>query len=301
MNNKVIAVYLDDSYKMEQELGWLWKTWQLYSLEDEYDLVVYYNPVAKKRLERFKGIIPIEMPYVRMSDDYKFLNSHYFCMSEYNEYLTKYDYIMKTDCDVFLTEHMKGYTPTKMLIGQGGYYDSDDQIKIDYVKKIAKDYKLKYRNMVLIGASMFGKTESLLPTVSNQAVLTEEILKRYSITEEFKEVGFDFGISSMIAGEIIINHSFCEQHVILYSLDSLCWEWTKIGNNVLHIHAWHSAINWSKHKYFKGEYDDKKVEFKDAFKNAANYCHFIATLSDKDLYKYKEMYKKGELEIDYDL
>ena len=52
MIEKAIAVYLDNSDKIEEEFSWLYKTWLLYSLDKEFDLVVYYSPDAKDRLEK---------------------------------------------------------------------------------------------------------------------------------------------------------------------------------------------------------------------------------------------------------
>ena len=150
-NLKAIVVYLDNSDKAEIELTWLYKTWVLYSLEDEFDLVVYYNPSAKERVKNFKNIKSIEMPYIRMAEEYKFLNSHYFCTKNWNESLKKYKFIFKTDCDVFLTENIKGYTPSKLLIGEGGYYShglnqKNIDEKINFIKNISSSLGYQYNH-----------------------------------------------------------------------------------------------------------------------------------------------------------
>jgi hypothetical protein len=302
MIQKAIAVYLDDSDKMEIEFSWLHKSWLLWGLEKEYDLVVYFNPEAAHRLQKFRGIKPIPMPYIRLAKIYKFLNSHYFCLDkEAVSHLDQYQYLMKTDCDVFLTERMKGFVPSKFMIGQGGYYQGEDVKKIDYIRKLSKIFGLIHNGLNQIGATFFYKTKEVVSIVSNQAVLTESILQLSQKNEELKSVGFHNGISSMIAGEIIINNSFTCQHVNLHSLDSKCWLNTKIGSDILHIHAWHTDQKWSKHDFFKGNYNDWKVELKDAFSNAANYCQFIANLTYDELWKLKELYESGELKPDYDL
>lgn len=293
VKNKAIAVYLDDSDKMEQELSWLYKSWILHSLDEEFDLAVYYNPTAKERIDNFPKIIPIEMPYVRMAHQYKFLNSHYFCLKEYNEPLRKYDFLLKTDCDVFLTKNLKKYTPSKFMAGEGGYYDQKDENKINFIKKVSKALGLGYNHMPNIGASFFSKTETVLSVVGLQAQITEYLLLNYfkdNKTDE--ESGFKPGIASMIAGEIAVNHAFSNQHVALYTLDSKCWETSQLGTDVLHIHAWHTHFKWSKHSFFNNEYSDWKVLTEDAFKNAANYCHWIATTPIETIWEYRKVFNE---------
>ena len=302
MNKKAISVYLDNSDKMEIEFSWLHKTWVLWGLENEYDLVVYYNPTAIERVKKFKGIVSIEMPYIRMSENYKFLNSHYFCFDDkYNQHLKKYEYLMKTDCDVFLTERMIGYIPSKVMIGQGGYYDGREESKINYIKSLSKKLNANYNGLTQVGASFFGKTDYVIGLTTNQAALTEHILNNYKDDQNFKDSGFQIGIASMIAGEVAANHMFTNQHVILHQLDAICWETAKIGSDVLHIHAWHTDKKWSKIHFFEGRYSDWEVDLKDAFVNVANYCQFIATISYEELYRLKELYKNGELKINYEL
>ena len=278
MNTKAIAVYVDNSERMVTEFSWLWKTWKYHNLDSEFDLVVYHHPDVLEKLRVFSDIQKISMSPIRMSEKYKFLNSHYFCIDEWSEPLKKYDYLLKTDCDVFLTYNLKGYTPSKLLVGEGQYYQSEDQKKIDFIKKVSQDFNLNYKHMSNIGASFFGKTEIVLGIVMNQITATEHILLNYfSESDDDKQSGFNVGIASMIAGEIVINGLTSQQHVNLYSLDSKCWE-QEIGTDTLHIHAWHTDKKWSKHSYFNGEYKDWVVSEEDKYKSAAHYCQFIANL-----------------------
>jgi len=283
MNKKAIAVFVDNSKKMLTEFSWLWKTWKHHKLNDEYDLIVYHHPNIEQDLQIFDGIYTVAMKPIRMGNEYKFLNSHYFCLDEWSEPLKKYEYLFKTDCDVFLTHNLKGYTPSKIHIGQGGFYNSEDEKKIEFIKKISSDFNLKYRHMSNIGASFFGKTNQVLGLVKNQIVVTEHILNNFfKEGDEDKESGFHKGVSSMIAGEVVLNGLCIQQHVNLYTIDSKCWENTEIGSDVLHIHAWHSSQKWSKHAFFNGEYNDWVVNEEDKNKNAANYCQYFATLQSEN-------------------
>lgn len=301
MNRKAIAVYLDNHVKFDIEFSWLWKTWKLWSLDEEWDLVVYYNPDAKQYIDKYEGVIAVEMTPIGMSAEYPFLNSHYFCKEPYSQILKKYDYLLKTDCDVFLTENLRGFVPSKFMVGQGGYYNQTETNKIDYIKSLSIKFGLTYKSMSLSGASFLGKTKEVIQATNNQSHLTEAILKNHVETEEFKNSGFHKGISSMIAGELVINHCFSNQNLTLYSLDSKCFNHIKIASDVIHIHAWHVYSKWSKLNYFRGEYNDWRVELADAFSNAANYCHFIATSSIEEILRLRELYKNGLLKIDYEL
>lgn len=301
MNRKAIAVYFDDSDKMDIEFSWLWKTWRLYSLDDEYDLVVYYNPTASERLKKYNGIVKFPMPYIRIAEKYKFLNSHYFCTDEWSEPLKKYDYILKTDCDVFLTQNLKTYTPSKIMVGEGGYYNQNDESKIKYIKSLGKKFGLHHNNMSLIGASFYGSTIDIIKITNCIAQITEYIIDSDYKTEDFVNSGFQIGVASMIAGEVYLNGAFYNQHLSLYTLDSKCWKTTKIGSDVLHIHAWHSDIPWSKQAYFRGEYSEWKVDFEEAFLNAANYCQWVANLSFEQVEKIREKFGLGNLKLDYGL
>jgi hypothetical protein len=90
---KAIVVYLDNSEKMPEEFSWLWKTWRLNLLYTEYDIDVYHHPLASKYLDKYDDVVKIEMPSIRISDNYKFLNSHYFCLDEWSGHLKKYKWI----------------------------------------------------------------------------------------------------------------------------------------------------------------------------------------------------------------
>ena len=284
MNKKAIVVYLDKSHRIQLEFSWLYKTWLLHSLDKEYDLVVYHHPEAKYAAESFRGIKTYEMPYIRMAEEYKFLNSHYFCQEPWCQPLREYDYILKTDCDVFLTHNLKNYTPSKLLIGEGGYYNGWEEKKFNFMRQKFKQFygaKANFNFLIRSGASYFGNTRSVIALVQGQIAATEEIIKYFdrkgiSSHDDDPDTGFHRGISSMIGGELALNKMFSNQHVIMYALDSHCWETTEIGSDVLHIHAWHSGQKFSKHSFIRGEYEDWIVDDEERYSNAANYCQWIA-------------------------
>lgn len=314
---KAIAVYLDDSDNMETELSWLYKSWLVNGLNKEWDLVVYYNPTAEERVRRFGGTFQVPLKPQRMADDYPFLNSHYFCLPEYNEFLKSYKYLLKTDCDTFVTHNLKGYDPgEKFHYGLAQYYGAKDTAaKIHWMKyELAPmlslaggNVKCDHQYMTNVGASFLGKSDWVLQMTSHQAMLTEQILKIFQASpyqavvnqldaeKAFKSLqkvmgpGLMEGIASMIGGELAVNSTLYPQHVNPWSLDSKCWKATQLSTNVIHIHAWHTQDKFSKHEFFKGSYEDWTVHYDNRLDNCANYCQWIATTPLEEI---KEIAKK---------
>lgn len=287
---KVITVYLDNYNKIDTEFSWLYKTWKLHSLDEEFDLMVFHDPNAKSRLDKYPGVIAIEMPAIGLSKSYGFLKSSYFFDEPWCQHIRPYSYVLKTDCDVFLTQHLKGYTPFQFLVGKGAFYNSSDEKNVFAMKKIADQFELRYQFFTNVGSSMFGKTNLLITFYQEVNRYIERIL-----IEKLYEPHFDASISSMIAGEIAFNHYMSNQHAILYALDYFCWKTTEIRSDTLHIHAWHTNQPWSKHLFLEGAYDDWKVEsYEKSQENAADYCHWIATTPLKEILNEREKLKKDK-------
>lgn len=320
-NKKAIAVYLDDDDRMEVELSWLYKSWILNNLDKEWDLVVYYNPIASHRLGLLDKAIKISMKPIGISDRYPFLNSHYFCLSPHNTPLRKYEYLLKTDCDVFLTSNLRNYSPgNKFHYGQGGYYSNNEAERATQIAWVAnrlipsidfevagRKFNLKHQHLAFVGASFLGTADKVLYTTSLQALMTQELLENHfgksgtmriapgglpKIDRNQRTIGPNIaeGIASMLAGEIIVNSLYSHQHVNPWSLDTKCWDTEALSSNVIHIHAWHSAERFSKHDFFLGNYKDWKVHYDDRLASCGNYCQWIATTPLSEIEK---IAKKG--------
>ena len=123
MNNKAIIVYIDNNETNLIEFSWLYKTYILWKIYEEYDLICYANPSVVEHLSDYNKIIIKELEPLNKPGSfwhtYGFVNS--FAMfndsDEANWIIEKYDYILKTDCDVFLTKNILGYEPDTALIG----------------------------------------------------------------------------------------------------------------------------------------------------------------------------------------
>lgn len=286
--NKAIVVYIDDNVKIIEEFSWLWKTWILWELYDEFDIVAYCNPSVIDKIPSHNNLIKKELEPLHKTNpfwkDYPFVNS--FAMFNNNSELewinSKYDYILKTDADVFLTQHIKGLNPTKTMIGYGGYMSAGpnefDEVKSN-LNRISKKLKLRDNGINSVGASIFGKTKIATAIIQDHYILTEYILKTEWKNGPGKWPGWFKGVSSMYAIHLVVNNILTPQLMTLYSMDSFCWN-NEIDSNTYHIHAWHGP-DFSKHKWFNGEYD--KLESNKVPTIAKEYCQWIASNTIEEL------------------
>lgn len=295
MNNKAIVVYVDNNQINFEEFSWLYKTWVLWDLYKEYDIVAYVNPKAIEDLKEYIGthdnflIRPLVPVYETNPfwQNYKFANSFYMFNDDKEAEFIKdrYKFIMKTDCDVFLTKHMLGLEPDRVMIGSGGYMQNDKLEEVlSNINRVSKKLKTSNKGLNHIGASIFGKTDILVNIIKNHFQVTKYILYTEWNESPGEWPGWFRGVSSMYAIHIVVNH-FLNQHLVnLYSLDSSCID-IKIDSNTYHIHTWHTKDDFSKRKWFRGEY--QKLVSVDPPVIAKDYCLWIASNDLKTLKSYE--------------
>jgi hypothetical protein len=288
-NSKAIVVYLDAGEKAAEEFSWLNKTYQLWDLHREYDLVVYHNPAVQPP----KGEGLVARPLAPMADedgfwsDYPFVNSFAMFRQEREQewILDRYEHLFKTDCDVFLTANLRGLEPGQVLLGYGGYMEhpeTHDEV-VQNLVRIFKKLRISDGGLNHVGASIFGPARQVLPVVADHLALT-----RYLLDTEWKNgdpgkwPGWYRGVASMYAIHLAVNKNLQARNVRLNALDSFCLD-NKITRDVLHIHAWHCVADFSKHKWFAGKYRPRS--FSGIPEVAKDYCLCVASSSLEELRK----------------
>ena len=295
-NNKAIVVYVDDTPRCLEEFSWLLKSWLLWGLESEFDIVAYHNPTADSKIPDHPNLIKRPQAPRHEThpfwDEYRFVNSFaMFYPFEEEEWIKKnYTHIMKTDCDVFLTKHLLGRKPAKVLLGLGGYMHWHQDINKNHagettnkIIEVAKKLGCRYDHINHVGASLFGPTNLVVDVVNFQFTTTEYLLKNEWLTSPGEHLKWYKGVASMYAVQIAVNHLLSRQHVIAYAIDTVCWQSTIINEDVIHIHAWHTEQMFSKHCWFRGEYEKLVADAVPI--NAAEYCLWIASNDLNELKK----------------
>lgn len=282
-NSKAIVVYLDAGEKAAEEFSWLQKTYQLWELDREFDLLVYHNPSVTP--PSGPGLVARSLPPMHEVDgfwsDYPFVNS--FAMfrhgSEREWLLDRYEFLLKTDCDVFLTSNLRGMEPDKVLLGYGGYMEAPEtRAEVsNHLVRIAKDLGISACSLNHVGASIFGKTRDILPVILDHFTITRHLLEtEWKNGSPGKWPGWFRGVASMYAIHLAVNKHLQARDVRLNALDSFCLN-NKISKDVLHIHAWHCVEDFSKHKWFAGGY--QPMSFTGIPETAKDYCLCVASNS----------------------
>lgn len=291
-NKKAIVVYVDNSPRIIEEFSWLYKSWYINNLYNEYDILVYSTKETFERLSlSFNLIKHREMkPYYETDkfwENYKFVNSFsMFNNKEEVDFITnEYDFVLKTDCDVFLTKNLLGLEPEKIHIGFGGYMVYNSPEVVENLLKVKTDLNLNYSDLNHIGASIYGKSNIVCNIVNLHLKLTEIILKKYFRNNQGNWPGWYIGVSSMYGIHLAVNHYVKSRNIKLNSLDELCDD-SLITNNTYHIHAWHYDGYFSKHRWFEGKYNKLIIDKYPIKMN--EYCHWIASNELEELLKIKK-------------
>ncbi|MBL7760079.1 MAG: hypothetical protein JNK08_05220 [Sediminibacterium sp.] len=287
-NKRAIVAYLD--YKNDQYA--MFKIF-LYSAElidiVNTDIVIFYDPSYHEIFKNYSvpivlgnknsKLILIQMLSISISDsdfsEYLYINS-IACLSN-QHWLKRYDFILKTDIDIVLTDNWNNYYPTGFETGLGCYnHDNDTKQKL---KQLADRLKLplKQTYQYNIGSSWYGKSEDILNVASLTVLISRELL----VTEFKKSTGewpgFFKGVTSLYASEIAINYLIDN---IIIKADHLDFPSDSTDNivNHTHIHFVHCTDLFSKHAFLRGDYDD--IDIARLNKSIVNeYCLYCALSS----------------------
>jgi len=290
-NPRAITVYVDNNDICVTEFSWLWKSWLMWEINKEWDLIACVHPEIEERIKKeFKadGLVVLPTPPMRDIDkfweDYRFVNS--FCMFEHDPNiitLSRYQEVFRTDCDTFLTEHFKGFVPyvDKVYFGVGLQHNNHQNpwgiIETrDQVREVAHELKLTYKDISHVGSSIICRTPRLMKITRMHLKVTEYLLKHGWKPGEIGDwPGWFRGVASMYAIDIAVNNYVHLLEIQQGSLDVWCGS-NDITKLDMHIHAWPQKQEdlFNKTNFHDGvltEFKSDKIPTK-----AGEYCALIA-------------------------
>ncbi len=276
MNKTAVTVYIDNDPNIITEFGWLYRSWLYSGSWRTSDIVAFYNPaISLERLPKDVGIIYV--PVQPLSDlkpeweSYKFINSIYYLTTPDAVILTDYKYVLRTDCDCFLTPYFQSFKPRLATFGVG-LYTLDPAVAVR-LSQIAQKWGIM---------PVFNSVGSTIMAYSHMVLQYSQLQMEYCRklkAEEFMDgigtwPGWYFGVLSMYAGQLAANSLF-GIGMTLGGLDVHCMSPELMCPTDYHIHAWHTYDYFSKFKWRNGEY--KEVDMNKLNHNCiSDYCLWIA-------------------------
>lgn len=280
---RAVVVYVPNNSLYVNELWLLAECFNYIGLWESTDLVVFTPKETPNLPPKCVCIPAIDVEnnskwYNHIyGGHYKFMNS-IECLLQ-SDQLHRYDWILRTDTDVFLTPVFKSWYPDKFTTG-AGYYCHENFTE-NKLKGISKKLNMKHWGVHNIGSSWYGKTKEVLQIAKSTIDATF-----YIFHEEFKENKGEWpkwymGVSLLYGGEIAVNNKFGKDFVN-GKLDFPSSSESMVSDHP-HIHCLQDDHDFSKLKYQNGHYCD--IGEPGSISTVKDYCMYIAHMAMKKLDK----------------
>ncbi|WON75696.1 hypothetical protein [Serratia sp. UGAL515B_01] len=286
-----IMTYIDNSQRMLEEFSWLYKSWIYSGCWKTSDLIVVHHPALTNQLPREPGIVLISQESFSQHHpqfhDYPYINSIACLSGPHIDYIIqRYQWVLRTDADVFLTRHLANLTPLFPIHGRGNYHLNAKfrEKMLDFCRRHGVEHRYSFG----CGSSLLLRTELMIPFLQRQIYWCHKLIEEFGTDQANWGVWPEWcrGVLSMYAGEIAANERWdC------YLRDSreriLDVESEKSGLIdilTLHIHATQYKVGFSKLRYHAGDYKDIDPETLDR-NRIDHYCTWISLTPAKVIKK----------------
>jgi hypothetical protein len=259
---RAVAVFLESKKGLLNQFFGLYASWRYIDSADT-DLVVFGPKDAldlvpddciKIECNAISNAHPWTSP--RLPSAYHFINSIYFLCIPEAEFLLGYDYVLKTDVDTFLTCKWNDYFPLGYATGRGRYvYDTQTG---DRIRQISTALGLTHHGIHNLGATHYGKPDKVLEVMKLTYTTSSYILDNVFDQDLGKWPGLYYGVTTMYAGEIAVNHLVSDLIQAPEKMDCRS-DLNELIDQHVHIHSAHTDLMFSKFKFDKGDYADVDI------------------------------------------
>lgn len=226
-------------------------------LDERFTFVLFVEPEIISKIKKRHNVVIY--PYKSKSgyyDTFKYAKSLEFVVSN-KHILQKYDYIVKTDTDVFFSDHLNSHVfDEKLYFGRG-----------HYKWNVSKMYELARAFSFSNYESIFEPCSTVLGTgydVINLMQATDDLCKEvfYYLCPEGDWGNYHHlwtkdlypGTSTLIAQEIVLTSCYKKEHIVITDKIDAYSTSDKDISTVYHIHSWHTDNVYSKYQALYGAY-----------------------------------------------
>ena len=275
---RMFLTLLFGSWKIISDQKKVLLTSVLYEKSNVIDLVVFCEPKSCQLISGFctvvSGIKDIVVEpdtprcwavhqTIKIDIPYTPLNSYVMCIRpDINLMTERYQYLLRSDYDVFLTPGLFLFKTTqKLLFSKGGY---SGEFPNKRLKGIAQKIGLRHQGFHSVGSTWYGETDFFIKAgrvaynATRYMFLNEfkhdnpEISKYFKVNKNDGEWPYWWRpVSSMYGGELAVNHvidGISQNNRGRFDTSSC--ETRSIWSTV-HVHCWHSDCEFQKFRFTK--------------------------------------------------
>lgn len=260
-----ITAYVDNTPKFVDECNLM--TYSGRGLDSRFTFVLYAHPDIVDKLDRHMNvkIIPYTVPDRQFYKDYGFAKSMVFPY-DMPEPLLEYDYVCKTDTDVFITPMMNHFTfeTNKIYVGLGYYSISENSVNALKEAAIKFGYP-EYKRINDMHSTIIGPTADVIKIMELSDKLEEKMY--YGLDSDGGwgtdvlwrgHIGNTSGVCSMYAMEIVLSSVYPKEQVVVTQMLDAGSDWERPWTEVSHMHQYHQDEIYSKFQANWGAYLDAK-------------------------------------------
>lgn len=223
--------------------------------------------------------------------EYSYLDSILIAFEGY-DYLkkAKYDFVIRSDIDVFLTPLFSKWIPVNcndFAVGGGGY---SVEFNMKRLRRIANNLKFEYAGLWNLGSTWYSTPDQFRLvayfTLFGMAYIGKE---EFTLAERQGKVGTELwpewhhGVLLLYGQNLAMNHLIGSKQInvprLFKYIDQPATE-SISANQVIHIHVYHGLDMFSKFEFKSGKYDNMTLPVKDAHQ-IKSYCLKMALESKR--------------------
>lgn len=237
--------------------------------------------------------------------NYGYLDSILMAFEGYKYFKeAKYDFLIRSDMDVFLTPLFSKWIPINcndFVVGGGGY---SDQFNVNRLRRIAKDLGFQHAGQWNLGSTWYSTPDQFrlvaYLTLFGMAYIGKE---EFSLPEREGKAGTElwpqwhYGVLLLYGQNLGMNHLIGAKQINVPKLFNYIDHPSsnpESVNEVIHIHVYHGPDIFSKFAFKMGKYDNMSVPVKDTHQ-INNYCLKMALESKRT--ELTELVKLLKIEI----
>lgn len=233
-------------------------------LDERFTFVLFVEPEVLDKIKIRKNVMVY--PYKSPSgyyDQYRYAKSLEFVTANEN-ILKEYTHIIKTDTDVFFSDHLNDHLfDEKIYFGRGHYKYNNPRM---YEVANALGYT-SYSDIVEPNSTVLGTSADVIDLMRSTDDLCKKVFYYLCPDGEWGKLHYLWGkdlyagTSTLIAQEIAAVSSYPLDHIVITNkIDGDCTSSDDISS-VYHVHQWHVDNLYSKFSARRGEYDN--LEYRD--------------------------------------